>query len=242
MVKLIIIGNILNLIKNILGIIPARSGSKGIPGKNVIPLNGRPLISYTIDAGINAKLLTDLIVSTDSEEIKLVSEKFGAKVPFVRPMELASDSALAIPTIQHAVDAYEKIVGYKYDYIIMLQPTAPLRASYDIDNALKMLIDSNADSIISVVDVDNYHPAKMKVISGDFLFDFQETSQENPPRQSLPRVYIVNGAIYATKRDVFMTLNTFKGDTCLHYIMPDERSVNIDKYADLFLAEYILNK
>ena len=159
----------------------------------------------------------------------------------MRPMELSSDSALAIPTIQHAISAYEKIIGYKYDYIIMLQPTAPLRESYDIDNALQMLMDSDADSIISVVDVDNYHPEKMKVIKGDFLFDLKKTNQENPPRQSLSRVYIVNGAIYATKRDVFMTCNTFKGDSCLHYVMPDERSANIDKYVDIAVAEYLLN-
>ena len=104
---------------NILGIIPARGGSKGIPGKNIFPLKGKPLISYSIEQGLNSKLLTDLIVSTDSEKIKEVSEKYGAKVPFNRPPELSSDSALAIPTIKHAVESYEKIVGYKYDYIIM---------------------------------------------------------------------------------------------------------------------------
>jgi len=234
------LGEILILKKYILGIIPARAGSKSIPGKNIFPLNGRPLISYTIEAGISSELITDLIVSTDSAEIKNVSEKLGATVPFIRPEALASDSALAIPTIQHAVDTYEEIVGYKYDYIVMLQPTAPLRKFFDIDNALNKLIDADADGIISIVDVDNYHPEKMKVIKGDYLFDLNKSSKENTPRQELPKIYIVNGAIYATKRDVFMERNTFKGEKCLHYIMPVERSVNIDNYSDLIVAEYLL--
>jgi CMP-N-acetylneuraminic acid synthetase len=226
---------------NILGIIPARGGSKGIPDKNIHPLKGKPLISYSIEQGLNSQLLTDLIISTDSIKIKEVSEKYGAKVPFLRPSELSSDSALAIPTIKHAVEAYEKIVGYKYDYIVMLQPTAPLRLAIDIDNSLKMLINTDADGVISVVDVDNYHPAKMKIIEGNYLYDYVKTNQENPPRQKLPKVYIVNGAIYATKRDIFINNNTFKGEECLHYEMPDERSVNIDKKTDFIVAEYLLN-
>jgi CMP-N-acetylneuraminic acid synthetase len=186
-------------------------------------------------------MLTDIIVSTDSSRIKEVSEQYGAKVPFIRPKELSNDTALAIPTIQHAVKTYEEMVGFRYDYIIMLQPTTPLRQADDIDNSLQKLIDKSADSIISVVDVDNYHPAKMKTIDGDYLYDFQQTNQENPPRQELPSIYIVNGAIYATKRDVFMNDSTFKGKKCLHYVMQDDRSVNIDKYTDLLVAEYFLN-
>ena len=124
----------------------------------------------------------------------------------------------------------------------MLQPTAPLRKASDIDDALEILINNkNADSIISVVDVDNYHPAKMKLIINDKLHDFQDTGIENPPRQSLPAVYIVNGAIYATKRDVFMNKNTFKGNICLPYVMSQDSSVNIDNIQDFIVAEYILN-
>lgn len=228
--------------KKILGVIPARGGSKGIPDKNIYIFNAKPLIAYTIEAGLKSKLLSDMIVSTDSQKIKEVAVQYGAKVPFMRPEELSNGSALAIPTIQHAVAAYEEIVGFKYDYIIMLQPTAPLRCSEDIDNALQQLIDKDADGIISVVDVDNYHPLKMKVIKDDYLYDFIKSDQENPPRQELPPVYIVNGAIYATKRNVLMDENTFKGERCLPYVMQDDKSVNIDKISDIIIADYYLNK
>jgi CMP-N-acetylneuraminic acid synthetase len=229
-----------NLEIKILGVIPARGGSKGIPNKNIKELNGKPLIAYTINAAQQAKLLSDTVVSTDSELIKEVAETYGANVPFLRPNELSHDTALAIPTIQHAVKIYEEIVGYKYDYIIMLQPTAPLRQVSDIDNSLKLLIESESDSIISVVDVDNYHPYKMKVIRDNRLCDFIDTGMENPPRQLLPPVYIVNGAIYAVKRDILMNENSFKGKTCLPFIMIPERSVNIDNYTDFLVAEYHL--
>ena len=228
--------------KKILGIIPARGGSKGIPNKNIKLLGGKPLISYTIEAALESKFLTDFIVSTDSELIKEVSLGYGAKVPFIRPLELSHDKALAIPTVQHAVKSFEKIVGHQYDYIIMLQPTAPLRKAEDIDKSLEKLISSGLDSTISVVDVNNYHPVKTKSIENDRLVDYINTDLENPPRQGLPAVYIVNGAIYATKRDVFMSKNTFKGDSCMPYIMPDERSVNIDTMADFVVAEYFLTK
>jgi len=226
--------------KKILGIIPARGGSKGIPNKNIKLLYGKPLIAYTIQAALESNFLTDFIVSTDCEAIKKVSLEYGAKVPFMRPVELAHDKALAIPTVQHAVKAFEEIVGYEYDYIIMLQPTAPLRTAEDIDKSLEQLISSGLDSTISVVDVDNYHPLKMKSIENGNLIDYINMGLENPPRQELPLVYIVNGAIYATKRDVFMFKSTFKGESCLPFIMPDERSVNIDKITDFIVAEYFL--
>ena len=129
-----------------------------------------------------------------------------------------------------------------YDYVIMLQPTTPFRTALDLSQALTQLIDAQADGIISVVHVDNWHPMKMKRFVGDRMVDYEKPPVENPPRQSLPPVYMVNGAIYATKRDVFMDRGTFQGDRCLGYIMPDERSVNIDTEVDLVVAEYILDK
>ena len=222
----------------ILAIIPARGGSKGIPKKNLYSLAGKPLIQYSIEAAKKSKLISDFIVSTDSDEIKQTAINLGAKVPFMRPQDLSHDTALAIPTIQHSVLTYEKMLNCKFDFIIMLQPTAPLRTAEDIDKSLELLINSDADGIISVVDVENYHPQKMKIIINDQLKDFDETSAENPPRQSLSPIYIVNGAIYATNRDILMNKNTFKGDHCLPFVMPDERSANIDKITDFLIAEY----
>ncbi len=227
----------------IIGVIPARGGSKSIPRKNIKILQGKPLIAYTIEEATKSKYLTHLVVSTEDEEIKNISLKYGAEVPFLRPKELATDDALAIPTVQHTVITIEKIKNIKYDYVIMLQPTTPLRETEDIDKALAMLIEADADGIISVVDVDNWHPMKMKKFDeNSYLIDYQTPPVENPPRQILPRVYMVNGAIYATKRDVFMEKNTFKGEKCLGYIMPPERSVNIDTEIDFLIAEYYLRK
>ena len=227
---------------NILGVIPARGGSKGIKNKNLYDLSGKPLISYTIEAAKKSKLITDFIVSTDSLEIKKVSESFGAEVPFIRPANLSDDKALAVPTIQHAVLFAESLKNITYDYIVMLQPTAPLRTHEDIDNSLSKLIEEGGDGIISVVDVENYHPIKMKTIKDGMLLDFVNSDLENPPRQSLPPVYIVNGAIYATKRDVFINKNTFKGNHCIPFIMPENRSSNIDVIQDFIVAEYFLKQ
>ncbi len=227
----------------IIGVIPARGGSKSILRKNIKMLQGKPLVAYTIEEAKKSKYLTHLVVSTEDEEIKNISLKYGAEVPFFRPKELATDDALAIPTVQHAVITLEKIKNIKYDYIIMLQPTAPLRKTEDIDKALAMLIEAGADGVISVVDVDNWHPMKMKKFDeNSYLIDYETPPVENPPRQILPRVYMVNGAIYSTKRDVFMEKNTFKGEKCLGYIMPPERSVNIDTEIDFLIAEYYLRK
>jgi len=225
----------------ILAVIPARGGSKGIPNKNLYPLLGKPLIAYTIIESLKSKYITDLIVTTDSTAIKEVAEKYKIEVPFVRPENLSGDNALAIPTIQHATLEYEKIKDIEYDYIIMLQPTAPLRMAFDIDEALGLLITHNSDSVISIVDVDNYHPMKMKIVEDGLLKDFQKPPTENPPRQTLPPVYIVNGAIYATRRDVLINQSSFIGEKCLPYIMPRNRSVNIDNIEDFIIAEYFIN-
>ena len=232
----------------ILGIIPARSGSKGVPGKNVRLLNGHPLISYTIKSGLASEMITDLVVSTDSEEIQTIAIKYGAQVPFLRPAELATDTALAVPTIQHAVVEMEKIKGFVYDYIVMLQPTSPLKTAEDIDAALNKLINNQeAEGIISVVNVDNNHPMKMKKFVSqngveERIVNYEEPPFENCPRQLLPPVFIVNGAMYATKRGVFINKNTFTGDYCLGHEMSPEVSINIDTEYDFLLAEYILNK
>jgi len=226
----------------ILGAIPARGGSKSVPKKNIRSLAGKPLIAHTIETALKCSLITDVVVSTDDDKIRKIAIKYGAKAPFLRPKELATDTALAIPTIQHTVGEMEKIRGLKYDYIIMLQPTAPLRTYQDLTEALIKLIKSDADGIISVVDVDNWHPMKMKKFENGLLVDYQKPPVENPPRQILPPVYIVNGAIYATKRDVFMNRGTFQGEKCLGYIMPPERSVNIDTEVDFIVAEYMLQK
>ncbi len=231
----------------VLGVVPARSGSKGVPNKNIRELNGKPLIYYSIIESLKSKLISDVVVSTDSKEFQNISIKYGAECPFIRPPELSGDGALAIPTIQHAVNEIENKNKIKYDYIIMLQPTSPMRKSIHIDNALSKLFRSNADAIISVVNVNNNHPMKMKRFLGSdsvsgTLVDYEKPPVENCPRQKLPPVYIVNGAIYATKRDVLMEKNSFQGEKCIGFIMNENESINIDTEIEFLIAEALMKE
>lgn len=221
-----------------MGLIPARGGSKEIPGKNILQVCGKPLIVYTIEATRKTTLLSRTIVSTDSEEIAGMCRRFGAEVPFIRPADLGQDDTLMIPVVLHALDMLEET----YDAVLLLQPTDPLRKPEDIDQAIRLLeAHPEADSVISVVKVGDNHPARMKQIVDGFLIDpaFAEEI-EGQCRQDLPEYYIRNGAIYLTRARVLREQRSFKGRRCLAYVMPEERSVNIDGYLDLLLAEAIL--
>lgn len=222
----------------VLGVIPARGGSKGLPGKNIRPLLGKPLIAWTIEAAAASERLGRTLVSTDSEDIAEVARQHGGEAPFLRPAELATDSAESLPVIQHALRFCEDAEGRPYDAVVMLQPTTPFRKASDIDGALALLETTGADSVISVVDVQGHHPARMKYLEGDRLIDppFCE-ERENQPRQELRPMYLRNGAIYATRRDVLMG-GSFKGRDCRAWIMSDEQSVNIDNFHDFLLAEW----
>lgn len=222
-----------------LGVIPARGGSKGVPGKNIRGLGGRPLIAHTIEAAATSRLCRT-IVSTDDPEIAAVARSHGADVPFRRPVELATDDARAVPVMQHAVAAAEAMGDDAYDVVVMLQPTTPYRRAADIDEALELLDSTGADSVISVTDVGGHHPARMKFLEAGRLIDppFAE-SYENQPRQELRPMYIRNGAIYATRRHV-LDAGGFKGDDCVALVMPEWRSVNIDTESDFLLAEFLL--
>jgi CMP-N,N'-diacetyllegionaminic acid synthase len=223
----------------VLAVIPARGGSKGVPQKNIRALGGRPLIGYTIAAAQEARRLARTIVSTDDAEIAEVARGLGAQVPFLRPADLASDSARAIPVLQHALAACEAEDGRRYDAVLMLQPTTPFRTAADIDAAVELLERTGADSVIGVVDVEGHHPARMKYLEGDRLVDppFCE-AYENQPRQELRPMFVRNGAIYLTRRDVLMA-GSFKGQDCRALIMPVERSVNIDTPLDFRYAEWL---
>jgi CMP-N,N'-diacetyllegionaminic acid synthase len=216
----------------VLGLIPARGGSQTIKRKNMIDLGGAPLIEWTIKAALDASL-SRVIVSTDDIEIADFSRKIGCEVPFIRPGELATGSALAIDVINHALDALDE----EFDAVMMLQPTTPFRTKEDIKQSIEIIED--ASSVISVVAVDGAHPARMKYIEEGLLIDppFAEKI-ENMPRQELRRVFIRNGAIYLTKVQYLREM-TFKGPKSRALIMPPERSVNIDSEFDLRVARAI---
>ncbi|MCC6591555.1 MAG: acylneuraminate cytidylyltransferase family protein [Bryobacterales bacterium] len=225
----------------VLGVITARGGSKGIPNKNIVPILGRPLLAYTADAVHGSRLLTRCIVSTDSADIATVARTLGLDVPFLRPVELAQDASPTVPVLQDAVRRLEQ-QGERFDAVMTLQPTSPLRRSEDIDGAIELLRESGADSVISFVDAGEKHPARMKFLDAEgFVADppFAE-SFEGQPRQQLPKIYLREGSIYLTRTQVLMQQNSLKGARCRAWIVPGERAVNIDTPFDLFLAEQIM--
>ena len=227
----------------ILTIIPARGGSKSVPRKNIINVNGRPLISYTISAALMVDRLTDVVVSTDDPEIAEISRELGAQVPFVRPIDLASDQAQIAPVIEHALCFMEKIKGHKYDAILMLQPTSPLRTPQHIEESLDLFTSQECDSVVSIVSVGGNHPFRMKRLIDNQLVNFIDQGfWDLRPRQSLPNVYIRNGAIYLISRDMFMRQQQMIGEKCLGYVMKDSESTNIDTPIDLKIAKLLLNE
>lgn len=225
----------------VLGIIPARGGSKGLPGKNIKLLNGIPLIAYTIKEALNSNL-EEFIVSTDSEEIAEVARNYGGKVPFLRPAEIATDNASSLDVVLHALDFMKEHEGKEYDAIMLLQPTTPYRDREDINQAINLLMSSGADSVISVTDVGGTHPARMKFIVDGNLIDppFVEAF-EGQNRQELPPMYIRNGGIYLTKVDTIRK-GSFKGKISKALVMPEKKSVNIDNIDDFEFAEWLMSK
>ncbi len=226
---------------NILGVITARGGSKGIPGKNIKLLGNKPLIAYTIEVAKQSKLVNHLIVSTDDEAIASVCREFGASVPFIRPKELAEDKTPHLPVMQHAIDFYEKENNLTVDYVVILQPTSPFRIAEDIDKTIEKLIEAKADSAVSLVEVVNSeHPIKIKKLEGNKVLPYSIPEEEGIRRQDLPVAYRRSCAVYTMRRDLIMKENKLYGDHIVGHIVPRERSIDIDYPWDWVQAEYIL--
>jgi CMP-N-acetylneuraminic acid synthetase len=229
--------------KNILAVIPARGGSKGIPRKNIAKIGGRPLIGYTIQSALQVDRINNVIVSTEDEEISAISKELGAQVPFIRPDNLATDWAESAPVIIDALNRMEKLSNIKYDAVLMLQPTSPLRTSKHIDKALDLFFSQKCDSVVSIVSVGGTHPFRMKRLVGNQLINYIDQGfWDMSPRQKLPPVYIRNGAIYLIKRDVLIKEEQLIGRKCLGMLMSDKESVNIDSSLDLKLVKLLLEE
>lgn len=224
----------------ILAVIPARSGSKGILNKNIVDLLGKPLIYYTIREALKVRKLGRILVSTDSEEIKSISENYGLEVPFLRPKNYADDHSRTIDVVIDILNTLEEKYREVYDYVCLLQPTSPLRHSTDIEACINILIENNNDSIVSLCKIDEPHPIKMKLIKDGLVIPFIEGSDSSIPRQELPDVYELNGAIYLSSVRSIKEKRSFFSDKCCPYIMPPERSININNINDLILARELL--
>ncbi len=228
--------------KRFLAVIPARAGSKRLKNKNILNFAGHPLISWTINSSINSKYIDKTIVSTDSAVIKKIALDYGAEVPFKRPKYLSNDLATRDEVIQHAINFFNEKKQDKFDYIIYLQPTSPLRNESHIDDAIEFMLEKNANAIISVCKID--HPVEWTGIlpkskdMSDFINskNFQTRSQDFPIRHRL------NGAIYICNTINFSELNSvFLSENIFAYTMPQNVSIDIDERNDLIVAESILN-
>ena len=226
--------------KRFLAIIPARGGSKGIPNKNIMDICGKPLIAYTIEAGKKSKYIDEVVVSTDSEAIKITAQQYGAKVPFLRPEELSNDIAKSIDVVLHAIDFYENN-NINFDYIILLQPTSPLRTFEHLDKAIEKLIDSNGSSLISVREADE-NPVIMRTIQDEKLREIISFGGTNLRRQDLPTFYIFNGALYINSNDMLVNEKRFVDENTIPYVMDKESSVDIDTMLDARLVELIIKE
>ena len=229
--------------KKILGLITARGGSTGIPKKNIAFLAGKTLIWHTITAAQSSRFLTRTIVSTDDEEIAAVCREYGAEVPFMRPAEFARSDTPHIPVVRHALRWLADEAGEAYDYVMILQPTSPLRAADDIDAAIIKAVDTTADSVMSMVELVDFDPAKIKKIDAEGVIQplFQKEGRVSALRQQGQKVYKRNGAIYLTKTELIIKGDLF-GGVSLPYVMPPERSVDINEPSDLAYAEFLLRK
>lgn len=228
----------------ILGIIPARGGSKGIKKKNIKIIAGKPLIQWTIDVARQSKYISELIVSTEDTEIANLSLQLGASVPFLRPTSLACDDSKTIDVINYVVDKLETDYNKFFDYIIILQPTSPLRTLNQIDDAVEMILkDKAADSLVSCIKVPHiFHPESiMKLNENNYLENYTLNKMLPTRRQDKSVLFARNGAaIYITKRNKIKEF--IFGGNLLCYEMPIDCSIDIDNMEDFVTAEKYLLK
>ena len=224
--------------KKVLGLIPARGGSKSLPRKNVLSLGGRPLISWTIQAALASAYLDRVVASSDDREIMETARKWGAEVPFTRPAELAGDETASIDVVLHALDQ----VGNGYDYVVMLQPTSPLRTVGDIDACVSKCLDSGAPACVSVCEASK---------SPYWMYTFDSRERFRPViqglelitrRQDIPPVYSLNGAVYVARTDWLRKAGQFITPETVGYVMPHERSLDIDTALDLRICQILVSE
>jgi len=225
----------------ILAIIPARGGSQGVLRKNIRILAGRPLIAYTIKAALGSTYHPRVIVSTDDRRIAEIAKGLGAEIPFIRPPQLAQNNTPMLPVIQHTI-GYLKRDGYIPDIIAILQPTSPLRTSEHIDQAISLLLDTGADSVVSLCEAEHSPYWMKKIDEAGRVIPFLDTGEEYHRRQDLPKVYRLNGAIFITRSDIIMKENRLLGDDTRAYIMKPEDSIDIDTELDFKIAELIMKE
>ncbi|MFK2827246.1 acylneuraminate cytidylyltransferase family protein [Bacillus sp. B190/17] len=221
--------------KKVLAIIPARGGSKGVRRKNIRNLAGKPLIAWTIEEGRKSKYIDRLILSSEDVEIIEVAKSYGCDVPFVRPKELAKDNTPGIEPVLHAVSELEG-----YDFVVLLQPTSPLRTVTDIDKCIEKCILEKADACVSLVEADKSPYWMYYVDDRSKMSNIMYTEKKYSRRQDIPSVYVLNGAVYVANVGWLKVHKTFLTTNTISYIMPKKRSYDIDTELDFLICEKIL--
>jgi len=229
--------------KKILAIIPARGGSKGIPKKNIKMLAGKPLIAWTIETALSVLCLDRVILSTDDKQILKIGKEYGAQAPFLRPAEIAEDDTTDMPVYEHALNWLADNEGFFPDIIVWLRPTTPFRKSEDIEQAVDLLVRKKPDWVRSVCEVE-HHPYWMYKPSGDMMEPFVEgiKIKDYIRRQLLPPAFRLNGAVDVTWRSTILEKKLLYSGVIAPYIMPGNRSIDIDTELDLKIAKMMMTK
>lgn len=227
--------------KTFLAIIPARGGSKGLPGKNIKELCGKPLIAWSIEAGLKSKYIDEVMVTTDSQDIADIAKKYGANVPFLRPDYLANDIATSFDVIKHTIDFYKNEFKREFDYIILLEPTSPLREVSDIDNAIDQFLNSSADSIVGIAKTEGQNPAFLVLTNEkNFISGYENHDMKVLRRQDIKDIYFFEGTIYISKTNVLLHKETFYHENTIGYEVPKYKSLEIDDMDDFVMVEAIM--
>jgi len=231
-------------VPKVLGLITARGGSKGIPRKNIVPLGGKPLIAWTIESAINSSVLDRVIVSTDNNEIADIAQKWGAEVPFIRPTELAEEDSPHVDVLLHAIRWLHENEEYFPEFLMLLQPTSPLRTTEDIEKSFALAIERKADCVISVQESLSHPYTVMQVSEDQKLSEFLMSPKDAgvyQSRQLRPEFYSLNGAIFLFRVDALIEKPMVYPELTFTYVMPEERSLDVDTSWDLHIANLILN-
>ena len=223
--------------RKVLALIPARGGSKGVPRKNVREVGGKPLIAWTIEAAKASRYVDRVILSSDDREIIDVAAAWGCEVPFVRPKELATDVADSMSVVRHAIGALPE----RYDYLVLLQPTSPMRRAQDIDGAIELCVDAKAPACVGVCEPDKSPFWMLKLDGTNVVHPLFAESEIPDRRQDAPRVYALNGAVYVARTDHLAGGGTFLAPGAVGFAMPKERSFDIDTELDLKIVDFLFN-
>lgn len=222
---------------SILAIVPARAGSKGIINKNIKDVAGKPLIAWTILEAKKSRYIDRLIVSSEDSEIISVAKRWGCEAPFVRPAELAKDDTPGVEPVLHAIDNLPR-----YDYVVLLQPTSPLRVATDIDNCIELCLERSAPVCVSITEARKAPYLMYSLREGGGIVPIINSEKRYTRRQDYPKTYEVNGAVYVARLDWLKENKEFLLEKTIGYVMPRGRSLDVDTEMDLLIADFMLRR